>query len=112
MGLQTQETGSLKLRAKKAQQAQAGAGFPQRGRVASAAERAIRAVQRLQQVGRLSQELLLRAGAVAGAQHRGALLSLLQGAQNRQLGRQPRAQRPEVRAPGAPRRRLREGSIS
>lgn len=45
------------------QKAQARARLPQRGRAVSAAERAVRAVQLLQQAGQLSQEFLLRAGA-------------------------------------------------
>lgn len=48
---------------------------------------------------------------VASAQYCGAVLSPLQSSQSRQLGRQPRAQRPEVRTRGAPGRRLREGAV-
>lgn len=131
-----QEAGSLELRAKKPQQTQAAAGLPQHGGAVSAAERAIRAVQRPQPAGQLPQELFLCVRAcgrkkpsgssgfrgstrrppsfsrtVAGAQHCGALLSPLQSSQSRQLGRQPRAQRPEVCTRGTPRRPLREGIV-
>lgn len=118
------------------QQTQAAAGLPQHGGAVSAAERAIRAVQRPQPAGQLPQELFLCVRAcgrkkpsgssgfrgstrrppsfsrtVAGAQHCGALLSPLQSSQSRQLGRQPRAQRPEVCTRGTPRRPLREGIV-
>lgn len=118
------------------QQAQATAGLPQHGGAVSAAERAIRAVQRPQQTGQLPQELFLCVRAcgrkkpsgssgfrgstrrppsssrtVAGAQHCGALLSPFQSSQSRQLGRQPRAQRSEIRTRGAPRLPLQEGIV-
>lgn len=48
---------------------------------------------------------------VSGSQHCSALLSPLQSSQSRQLGRQPRAQRPEVCTRGAPRRPLRECTV-
>lgn len=131
-----QEASSLELRAKKPQQAQAATGLPQHGGAVSAAERAIRAVQRPQQASQLPQELFLCVRAcgrkkpsgssgfrgstrrppsisrtVAGAENRGALLSPLHSSQSRQLRRQSRAQRPEVRTRGAPRRPLWEGIV-
>ena len=62
-----QEAGSLELRAKKPQQTQAAAGLPQHGGAVSAAERAIRAVQRPQPAGQLPQELFLCVRACGGA---------------------------------------------
>lgn len=131
-----QEASSLELRAKKPQQAQAATGLPQHGGAVSAAERAIRAVQRPQEASQLPQELFLCVRAcgrkkpsgssgfrgstrrppsisrtVAGAENCGALLSPLHSSQSRQLRRQSRAQRPEVRTRGAPRRPLWEGIV-